>query len=346
MKQTTRTCSTALAAAALALGGCATPAAESSDADEPPTAGNRTVGLTVLGDELPPLDTAAIESITGLKGTLFDKEPGAPVFKVTQGRTDVPITVEGRKMEPFMGFTSWAAFRSGEKAPVMMAGDLVVFQDEVSPVMDALFAHGCTVTALHNHFFFDEPKVYFMHIGGEGKTEDLSRGVRAALDAVKAVRAAKPDPKASTGFGGGDVPTTNSITPAPLDAILFTDGKGKGAVQTGMYKATIGRTVQMSCGCTVGNQMGINTWAGFCGTDESAAVAGDFITFKGELQPVLHALRKAGIHVVTIHNHMEGETPASIFLHYWGKGRAENLARGVKSALDAQAKAGTSAPER
>lgn len=287
------------------------------------------------------LDTAAIESITGLKGTLFENEPGAPVFKVTQGRTDVPITVEGRKMEPFMGFTSWAAFRSGEKAPAMMAGDLVLFQDEVSPVMDALFANGCTVTALHNHFFFDEPKVYFMHIGGEGKTEDLSRGVRAALDAVKSMRAAKTDPKASTGFGGGDVPTTNSITPAPLDAILFPDGKAKGAVQNGMYKATIGRTVQMSCGCTVGNQMGINTWAAFCGSDESAAVAGDFITFEGELQPVLRALRGAGIHVVAIHNHMEGESPTSIFLHYWGKGRAEDLARGVQSALEAQAKAGS-----
>ncbi|MCL4199427.1 MAG: DUF1259 domain-containing protein [Phycisphaerales bacterium] len=345
MNRAARTCSI-VAAAALALGGCATSAAVSGDADEPPTAGNRTVGLTVIGGELPPLDTAAIETITGLKGTLFDEEPGAPVFKVTQGRTDVPITVEGRKMEPFMGFTSWASFRSGEKAPAMMAGDLVLFQDEVSPVMDALFANGCTVTALHNHFFFDEPKVYFMHIGGEGKTEDLSRGVRAALNAVKAVRAAQPDAKASTGFGGGEVPTTNSINPAPLDVILFPDGKGKGTVQAGMYKATIGRTVQMSCGCTVGNQMGINTWAGFCGTDESAAVAGDFITFGGELQPVLHALRKAGIHVVTIHNHMEGESPTSIFLHYWGKGRAADLARGVKSALDAQSKAGASAPER
>jgi hypothetical protein len=107
-----------------------------------------------------------------------------------------------------------------------------------------------------------------------------------------------------------------------------------------MYKATIGRVVKMSCGCEVGSQMGINTWAAFCGSDESAAVAGDFITFEGELQPVLRALRTAGIHVVAIHNHMEGEDPTSIFLHYWGKGRAEDLARGVKSALEAQAKAG------
>lgn len=282
------------------------------------------------------LDTAAIESITGLKGTMFDKEPGAPVFKVTQGRTDVPITVEGRKMEPFMGFTSWASFRPGGKAAAMMAGDLVVFQDEVSPAMDAFFAHGCTVTALHNHFAFEEPKTYFMHFGGEGTAADLARGFRAAMDAVAAVRKASPDPRSVPGFGGGAVPTANAITPATLDAALFAGTDTKGAVKDGMYKATIGRTVRMACGCEVGNQMGVNTWAGFCGTDDSAAVAGDFVTFPGELQPVLRALRKAGINVVAIHNHMEGESPACIFLHYWGKGRAEHLARGVRSALDAQ----------
>src|SRR5215831_2611792 len=116
-----------------------------------------------------PLDTAAIEAMTGLKGTLSKDNSGADVYKVTQGRTDVPITVEGRKMEPFMGFTSWAAFQAGTATPAMMAGDLVVFQDEVSPAMDAFFAHGCTVTALHNHFFFEEPKAYFMHFGGEGE---------------------------------------------------------------------------------------------------------------------------------------------------------------------------------
>lgn len=283
-----------------------------------------------------PLDTAAIDSATGLKGTLLKDNSGADVYKVTQGRTDVPITVEGRRMEPFMGFTSWAAFQAGTTKPAMMAGDLVVFQDEVSPVMDAFFAHGCTVTALHNHFFFEEPKTYFMHFGGEGGAADLANGFKAALDATKTVRAKSESPASK--FGDSTTPTTNSLTAAKLDAIFFPDGKAKGTAQNGMYKATIGRTVRMSCGCEVGNQMGINTWAGFCGADDSAAVAGDFVTFKGELQPVLHALRAAQINVVAIHSHMEGEDPACIFLHYWGKGKAEDLARGVKSALEAQAK--------
>ncbi len=323
------------AIACLALAGCATShAPDGDDDDDAPTA--RTVGLAVLAGDPQPLDTAAIEAATGLKGTLAKDNSGADVYKVTQGRTDVPITIEGRKMEPFMGFTSWAAFQSGTSKPAMMAGDLVVFQDEVSPAMDAFFAHGCTVTALHNHFFYDEPKTYFMHFGGEGNAADLAKGFKAALDAVKGVRAKNAVPASK--FDDMQAPTTNALTAAKLDAIFFADGKGKGAAQNGMYKATIGRTVKMSCGCEVGNLMGINTWAGFCGGDDSAAVAGDFITFKGELQPVLHALRAAGINVVAIHSHMEGEDPASIFLHYWGKGRAEDLARGVKSALDAQAK--------
>lgn len=294
----------------------------------------------VRASTLAPLDSAAIERITGLKGTSFPNEPGAPVFKVTQARNDVPVAVEGRKLEPFMGLTSWAAFRPGVKAPAMFAGDLVIFADEVSPVMDAFFAHGCTVTALHNHFLFDEPRVMFLHFGGEGTAEDLATGFKAALDAIKTVRAASPDPKSVIGYGGAAVPTTNTVSAAPLDAILFADGKAKGTSKDGMYKAVFGRTVTMTCGCEIGKESGINMWAAFCGSDEQAAVAGDFLTFNGELQPVLKALRAGGIHVVTIHNHMEGESPTSIFLHYWGKGKAADLARTVKAAMDAQAAAG------
>jgi hypothetical protein len=285
----------------------------------------------------PALDTAKIEAVTGLKGTMFDKEPQSPVFKVTQPRTDLPITVEGRKMEAFMGFTSWAGFRAGAKNGAMVAGDLVLMQDEVSPVMDALFANGCTVTALHNHFAFDEPRVMFMHIGGEGTEEQLAKGVRAALDAVKAVRT-KSSVVASR-FEGGDVPTANSITASKLDAVFFPDGKAKGAASNGMYKATFGREVSATCGCVMGKELGVNTWAALCGSDDVAAVAGDFITFSGELQPVLKSLRKGGINVVAIHSHMEGETPGAIFLHYWGKGKPEDLAKAVKAAMDTQAPA-------
>jgi hypothetical protein len=238
-------------------------------------------------------------------------------------------------MEPFMGFTSWVGFRAGTRSRAMMAGDLVLLQHEVTPVMDALFANGCTVTAIHNHFAFDDPRIMFMHIGGEGSEEQLAKGARAAFDAIKATEAKSR----ALEFNASDVPTTNAITPAKLDALFFPDGKAKGSASNGMYKATFGREVSATCGCTMGKELGVNTWAAFCGNDDHAAVAGDFITFAGELQPVLHALRKGNIHIVAIHSHMEGETPAAIFLHYWGKGRAEDLARTVKSAMDAQAAA-------
>lgn len=274
------------------------------------------------------LDQAAIEAAAGLKGTFSESEN---VFKVTQPKKG--ITVDGRTMEPFMGFTSWAAFTPGKRAPAMMAGDLVLFEDEVDPAMDALFAHGLKVTAIHNHFFHTKPAAYFMHIGGEGDAAKMAEGVKAALDAVKARRDQAGPAGDVAGFDGPAIPAQNAVTAAPLDAIFGLKGQAK----DGMYKAVWGRTVAMSCGCVAGKEMGVNTWAALCGDDEHACVAGDFITFGGELQPVLAALRAHGIHVVAIHSHMEGENPKAVFLHYWGKGAAADLAKGVKAALEAQA---------
>lgn len=144
------------------------------------------VGPLFLGTALhAALDTAKIESLTGLKGTANEAEG---TFKVTSPRGDTPISVEGWSMPPFMGFTTWTTFKEGIKAEAMCAGDIVVLEDEVNPVMSAALGAGLSVTALHNHFMGDEPKVYFMHIGGEGTLEALASGVRAALDAQRKVR--------------------------------------------------------------------------------------------------------------------------------------------------------------
>lgn len=274
------------------------------------------------------LDPAKIETLTGLKGKLNAEEG---VFKVTAPRTDVKVTVDNWQMPPFMGLTSWAAFKPGMKDDAMVMGDLVLFQDEVNPVMSAALDHGLAVTALHNHFFFDDPKVYFMHIGGEGSVDQLAKGVKAALDAAKQIRAKNPQPtKAFT----GDIPAQNSITPEALQKILNT----KGDINNGMFKAVIGRTAKMSCGCEVGKEMGVNTWAAFAGTDASAVVDGDFAVLEDELRPVLKSLRKGGINVVAIHHHMTHESPRYIFLHYWGKGKAADLAQVLTRTLDVQNK--------
>jgi len=209
----------------------------------------------------------------------------------------------------------------------MVMGDLVLMQDEVNPVMSAAFDNGLQVTALHNHFFFDEPKVYFMHIGGEGDTATLARGVHAALDMVKKIRAASSEPARS--FTSSGLPGKSSLAAKPLQEAMGV----KGEVKDGMFKAVFGRTVKMPCGCEAGKEMGVNTWAAFAGADDNAVVDGDFVVLEDELQPVLKSLRKSGINIVAIHHHMIGEEPRMIFFHYWGRGPAKNLANAIKAAL-------------
>jgi len=277
--------------------------------------------------EGPKLDMPRIEEITGLKGTLIEAEG---VFKVTSPRTDVKVAVDGWTMPPFMGLTSWASFMAGPSGKAMVMGDLVLFQDEVNPVMSELLDAGMEVTALHNHFFYDEPKVYFMHIGGEASTDQLAKGVRRALDKVKEIRYKAAAP--ATGFGVPPLPPTSSITGKAIEDVLGT----KGQANNGMFKVVIGRTASAGGGHSVTKEMGVNTWAAFAGTDDTAIVDGDVAMLEGELQGVLKALRKADINIVAIHHHMAGESPRFLFLHYWGRGRAEALARGVKSALDTQ----------
>jgi hypothetical protein len=280
------------------------------------------VGLVACGmaAELP---TNRIDEITGLKGKWNAEEA---VYKVSSPRADVKVTVDGWQMPPFMGLTSWAAFTTGKDKDAMVMGDLVLLQDEVNPVMSAALENGLAVTALHNHFFYDEPKIYFMHIGGEAAPETLAKGVKAALDTVKKIRSANPEP--ARGFGKA-MPTQNSIGSEPLAKALGVKGEAK----EGMFKAVFGRKVKMDCGCEVGKEMGVNTWAAFAGSDDNAIVDGDFVVLESELQPVLKSLRKSGINIVAIHHHMSGEEPRMLFFHYWGRGPAAELAGAVKSAL-------------
>ena len=266
------------------------------------------------------LDTARIETLTGAKGALDEKE-GA--FKVSVPRTDLSVTAAGVKMTPPLGLTSWAAFkRAGDHTMVM--GDLVLLEDQVNPVMSVALDQRLDVTALHNHFFWDTPKVMFMHIGGSGDEATLAAAVGKVFAKIK-----------DTAGGKGEVaraeidPAQTSLDPAKIDAALGH----KGALASGVYKVTIGRTARMH-GQEVAATMGVNTWAAFAGSDERAVVDGDFAMLESELLAVLKALRRAGINIVAIHQHMAGEEPRILFLHYWGVGRTEDLARGLRTALD------------
>lgn len=269
------------------------------------------------------LNTARIDELTGLKGKLNEKEG---VYKVSFPRADVPVNVDGWKMPPFMGLGTWAAFTKGAHSEAMVMGDTVLFEDEVNPIMSVAFDNGLSVTALHNHFLFDSPKVFFMHIEGEGTTDELATAVRKLYDKIKEIRAANPQPKNS--FPAGAMPEKSSITAGPLNTIFGMAGESN----SGMVKFTVGRPATMH-GVKIDKDMGVNTWAAFAGTDDNAVVDGDFAVTEDELQPALKALRSAGINIVAIHSHMTHEQPRILFFHYWGRGKAKDLANSIKGAL-------------
>jgi hypothetical protein len=270
------------------------------------------------------LDTGKIEEAAGAKGVL-NKDEG--VFKVSYPRSDVKVAVDGTVLPPFMGLTSWVSFMPGTTSPAMAMGDFVLFEDEVNSAMNIALNGGLTVTALHNHFFFDEPKVYFMHIGGEGDPIALAGAVKKMQDRVHEIRGRAPKPTRT--FGLTALPGKSTVTAGPIEESL-----GKGTANSGMYKVVIGRTTKMACGCTVGKEMGVNTWAAFYGTDDHALVDGDFVVLETELQGVLRSLRASGINIVAIHSHMDTDNPKMLFLHYWGVGPTAELAKAVKGALD------------
>jgi Domain of Unknown Function (DUF1259) len=279
------------------------------------------------------LDTARIDQLTGLKGKVNEKEG---VYKVTFPRNDVKIVVDGWTMPPFMGLGTWAAFTATQNGAMVM-GDTVLFEDEVNAAMSAALDNGLNVTALHNHFFFDQPKVYFMHIEGESTADKLAGAVRKVYDTIKQTRASNPQPKDS--FGAGSLPEKNSITSAPLNEIFGTQGESK----DGMVKFTIGRPAKMH-GVNIGKDMGVNTWAAFAGSDDNAIVDGDFAVTEDELQPVLKSLLKEKINIVAIHQHMTHEEPRIIFFHYWGRGSAKDLANAVKGGFLVGGLLGVSSP--
>jgi hypothetical protein len=271
-----------------------------------------------------PFDTAKIEELTGAKGAFNEKEG---VFKVSVPRSDLSVTAGGVKLTPPMGLTSWAAFKKAGNHVVVM-GDTVMLEDQVNPVMSTALDNGLEVTALHNHFFWDSPKVMFMHIGGMGDEKTLAAAVGKVFAKIH-----------ETSGGKGVVPRADidpaksTLDPKKIDAVLGNTGE----LKNGVYKVTIGRETRMH-GETMGSTMGVNTWAAFAGGDDNAVVDGDFAMLEPELQGVLKALRGADIDIVAIHQHMTGEQPRVLFLHFWGIGRSEDLAKGLRAALDTQHK--------
>jgi uncharacterized protein DUF1259 len=276
--------------------------------------------LTALsaGAQEVPTDYAAVMTTLGKKG---DFKEG--VLKVNIPRGDLTVTIGKRSAPTPFGFGGWVAFTKGDAGHEVMMGDLVLTEDEVNPVMSAVLDNGLEVTALHNHFFWEQPRIFYMHVHGVGTAADIARKLQPAITLIDAAAKRGSTPAAAAGSG---------VTGAPLAKIIGTVGEQTGPV----YKITIGRPdIDLrEHGARITARMGLNTWAAFAGTDADAMVAGDVAMLEPEVTPVLKALRSSGIDVVAIHHHMTGVKPAVIFLHYFGTGPAEKLANGVRAAVD------------
>ena len=268
-----------------------------------------------------PLDTMVIERITGVKGKTNNGE-----YKVTIPQNDLSIEVDGFKIIPAMGLSTWIGFTPSGTGTMIM-GDIIITENDLKLVQQEVIRQGLTITAIHNHFVRNHPNVMYMHIGGSGATEQMAQKAKAVLDKINEVR--EEDPAKGTASSEA---VTNTLDTKMLDEIIGF----KGELSKGVYKYTIGRpdVILLEHGMPVSSFLGFNTWAAWQGTPERAAVAGDFTMLENEVAPVIKALVENGIEVVAVHNHMVHERPRIFFLHYWGVGNAEQLAKGLRAALN------------
>jgi hypothetical protein len=273
-----------------------------------------------------PADYASVLKTLNRMGDFKDN-----VLKVNIPRNDLKVSVDGVATPTPFGFGGWIALTKGAGGMDVMMGDLVLTEAEVNPVMSAILDNGLDVTALHNHFFFESPRIFYMHVHGMGRAADLATKVQPALALI-----GKSSPPASSGSEGRAI--TGNLTTAQLAKTIGHEGEQTGQV----YKITIGRADMpiKDMGAAINARMGLNTWAAFYGSDADAVVAGDVAMRESEVTPVLKALRANGIDVVAIHHHMTTTQPTVFFLHYWGKGPAQKLATGVKAAVDQLGKGG------
>ena len=269
-----------------------------------------------------PSDYQQVLKIVGKQG-----DYKANVLKVNIPRNDLRMKIADYAVPTPFGFGGWFAMEKGDGGEDVVMGDLVLTESEVNPVMSALLEHGIEVTALHNHFFWDDPRVFFMHVHGHGNAVDLAHRLRPALDLIGLAKEGEANSAPKTSMKQGTTIDTERIA-----KIVGHAGEQNGPV----YKITLGRDdlSVKDMGATVNARMGLNTWAAFFGTNDDAAVAGDIAMLENEVNPVLKALRSNGLDVVAIHHHMINTQPMIIFLHYWGRGPVDKLATGFKAAVD------------
>lgn len=263
------------------------------------------------------IDFKAVEQALGRSGQL--QADGAYKFGLPRG--DLKVTVDDVQVKPALALGSWVAF-SNPGPDAMLMGDLVLAEDEVSPVMLALQENGLQVTALHNHVLHETPRVMYMHIAGHGDAVKLAGAIKQVIALTKTPAPSQP----------GGAPSTIDLDTSAIDQALGYKGKVNG----GVYQVAAPRAEKIvEAGMPIPGSMGLGTAMNFQPTGAGkAAITGDFVLLGSEVNPVIKALRQNGIQVTAIHSHMLEEQPRLFFMHFWANGDAVKLAKGLRAALD------------
>jgi hypothetical protein len=261
-------------------------------------------------------DWKAVAQALGKEGSM---QPG-DVYKVSLPRSDLRVTAGGVQLKPALALGSWVAFKKSG-AMTMVMGDLVLTEDEVTPVMTKLQEGGVEQTALHNHVLNESPRVMYMHISAMGDAVKIAKAIHDALALSKT-------PFTAPSRGGAEL----GIDTKQLDQIIGQSGKANG----GVYQFSIPRAERITeNGMEVPPSMGVATAINFQPTGGGkAAITGDFVLIASEVNPVIKVLRDNGIEVTALHSHMLTENPRLFFMHFWANDDAPKLARGLRAALD------------
>jgi biotin operon repressor len=262
-------------------------------------------------------DWKAVEQTLGRSGQL----QGDGAYKFGLPRGDLKVTVDGVQVKPTLALGSWVAF-SGPGQDAMLMGDLVLAEDEVSPVMLALQENGLQITALHNHVLHETPRVMYMHIAGHGDAVKMADAVKKVIALTKTSAPAQPP---------------SALPALEMDTAAIDQALGhKGKVNGGVYQVGVPRAEKITdAGMAVPGSMGLATALNFQPTGAGkAAITGDFVLLGSEVNPVITALRQNGIQVTAVHSHMLQEEPRLFFMHFWANDDAVKLAKGLRAALD------------
>jgi hypothetical protein len=281
--------------------------------------------------DLSAAEISSVETALGKKGKYVEAEH---LYTVPLPRNDIKVSIKGESVPISFGFGGWVSVKKtmDGKSAVLMS-DTVLLAEEVNPLISAAQANGLEISAIHNHFFYEEPRIIYMHLHGLGDVATLAKSYAAAIKDNKLFPANQPP------AGSPPARTAKEIFDlAALDKIVGTTGTVNGAT----YKYTFGRSDQTvtAMGAEITTNIGLNSWAAFAGTPNAAHVAGDIAMLESEVNAVIRALRSNNLEVVAVHHHMLGDSPKIIFLHYYGKGEATLLATGFRAALDQLGKNG------